>query len=178
MAASFSPGFAGTPNLASAHRSTPDCLNPFDINPLRAIIEKLFDFERCRSRDLVIVLLLPLSRPATPTTAEAIRSRLTEIHFNTTFLTEMRDLALSRRAARRATLFRGRLEQRLLDLNLHMIETEEKVSQLAVEKTLNTSLPFLLRLKEEGRARAESWLSHNRAALGWRSTLDLDRFAA
>jgi len=75
----------------------------------------------CRSRDLVIVLLLPLSRPATPTTAEAIRSRLTEIHFNTTFLTEMRDLALSRRAARRATLFRGRLEQRLLDLNLHMI---------------------------------------------------------
>ena len=48
MAASFSPGFAGTPNLASAHRSTPDCLNPFDINPLRAIIEKLFDFERIR----------------------------------------------------------------------------------------------------------------------------------
>src|SRR5207302_7713117 len=76
----------------------------------------------CRSRDLVIVLLLPLSRPATPTTAEAIRSRLTEIHFNTTFLTEMRDLALSRRAARRATLFRGRLEQRLLDLHLHLLE--------------------------------------------------------
>ena len=124
------------------------------------------------------MLLLPLSRPATPTTAEAIRSRLTEIHFNTTFLTEMRDLALSRRAARRATLFRGRLEQRLLDLNLHMIETEEKVSQLAVEKTLNTSLPFLLRLKEQGRARAESWLSQNRAALGRRSTLDFDRFAA
>jgi hypothetical protein len=64
------------------------------------------------------------------------------------------------------------------DLNLHMIETEEKVSQLAVEKMLNTSLPFLLRLKEQGRARAESWLSQNRAALGRRSTLDLDRFAA
>jgi NTE family protein len=96
----------------------------------------------CRTRDLMIVLLLPLSRPATPTTADAIRTRLTEIHFNTTFLTEMRDLALSRRAARRATLSRGRLEQRLLDLNVHMIETEEKLSQLAVEKTLNTSLRF------------------------------------
>ena len=227
---------------------SPYQLNPFDINPLRAIIEKLFDFERirraspvrlfvgatrvktgalrifreheltaehvlasaclpaihqavlvdgephwdggytgnpplhpllfeCQSLDLMIVLLLPLQRPQTPTTADAIRSRLTEIHFNTTFLTEMRDLALSRRAARRATLFRGRLEQRLFDLNVHMIETDDNVNQLAVEKTLNTSLPFLLRLKDEGRARAESWLAQNRAALGRRSTLDMDRFA-
>jgi NTE family protein len=228
---------------------SPYQLNPFDINPLRTIIQSMFDFERirrdspvrlfvgatqvktgalrvfrehelavehllasaclpalnqavlvdgeaywdggytanpplhplvhhCRSRDLVLVVLLPLSRPATPTTAEAIRARLTEIHFNAPFLTEMRDLALSRRAARRATLFRGRLEQRLVDLNIHMIETDENVSQLAVEKTLNTSLPFLLRLKEEGRARAEKWLAQNRTALGRRSTLDLDRFAA
>ncbi|HEY4039188.1 MAG TPA: patatin-like phospholipase family protein [Burkholderiaceae bacterium] len=132
----------------------------------------------CRSLDLMIVLLLPLQRPATPTTADTIRSRLTEIHFNTTFLTEMRDLALSRRVARRATLFRGRLEQRLFGLNMHMIETDDNVNQLAVEKTLNTSLPFLLRLRDEGRARAESWLAQNRSALGRRSTLDMDRFAA
>jgi NTE family protein len=228
---------------------SPYQLNPFDINPLRTIIQSLFDFERirrdspmrifvgatqvktgalrvfrehelavehllasaclpalnqavlvdgepywdggytgnpplqplvhdCRSRDMVLVVLLPLSRPATPTTADAIRARLTEIHFNAPFLTEMRDLALSRRAARRATLFRGRLEQRLVDLNIHMIETDENVSQLAVEKTLNTSLPFLLRLKQEGRTRAESWLAQNRTALGRRSTLDMDRFAA
>jgi NTE family protein len=227
---------------------SPYQLNPFDINPLRTIIQSLFDFERirraspvrlfvgatqvktgalrvfhdrelavehllasaclpalnqavlvdgeaywdggytanpplhpllfeCQSPDLMIVLLLPLSRPATPTSAEAIRARLTEIHFNTTFLTEMRDLALGRRAAQRAMLFRGRLEQRLVDLNLHMIQTDENVSQLAVEKSLNTSLPFLLRLKEEGRARAESWLTRNGAGLGRRSTLDIDRFA-
>ena len=228
---------------------SPYQLNPFDINPLRSIIERLFDFERirrasplrlfvgatqvktgalrifrerelaaehllasaclpalhqavlidgeaywdggytgnpplhplvndCTARDLVIVQLLPLWRPATPTTAEAIRSRLTEIHFNTTFLTEMRDLALSLRAARRPTLLRGRLEQRLLQLNLHMIETDENVSQLSVEKTMNTSLPFLLRLKEHGRARCEAWLASHRAALGRRSTLDLERFAS
>ena len=228
---------------------SPYQLNPFDINPLRSIIERLFDFERirrasplrlfvgatqvktgalrifrdhelaaehllasaclpalnqavlidgeaywdggytgnpplhplvneCAARDLAIVQLLPLWRPATPTTADAIRSRLTEIHFNTTFLTEMRDLALSLRAARRPTLMRGRLEQRLLQLNLHMIETDESVSQLNVEKTMNTSLPFLLRLKEHGRARCEAWLASYRAALGRRSTLDLDRFAS
>jgi NTE family protein len=226
---------------------SPYQLNPFDINPLRAIIERLFDFERirwaspvrlfvgatqvktgalrifrehelavehllasaclpainqavlvdgeaywdggytgnpplhplvtnCRSRDLLIVLLLPLWRPSTPTSADAIRSRLTEIHFNTTFLTEMRDFALSLRAARGPTLLRGRLERRLLELNLHLIETDEKVSQLEIEKTLNTSLPFLQRLKAEGRARAESWLAQNEGALGRRSTLDMERF--
>jgi NTE family protein len=90
----------------------------------------------------------------------------------------MRDLALSLRAARPPALIRGRLEQRLLELNLHMIETDEKVNQLEIEKTLNTSLPFLQRLKAEGRSRAESWLAENGAALGRRSTLDLDRFAA
>jgi NTE family protein len=228
---------------------SPYQLNPFDINPLRTIIERLFDFERirlasplrlfvgatqvrtgalrifrereltaehvlasaclpaihqavlvdgepywdggytgnpplhpllfeCKSPDLMIVLLLPLQRPATPTTAGAIRSRLSEIHFNTTFLTEMRDLALSRRVAGRATLLRGRLEQRLVALNIHMIETDDSVNQMAVEKALNTSLPFLLRLKDEGRTRTESWLARNRTALGRRSTLDLNRFAA
>jgi NTE family protein len=228
---------------------SPYQLNPFDINPLRSILERLFDFElirraspvrlfvgatqvktgalrvfverelsvehllasaclpalnqavlvdgeahwdggytgnpplhplvnNCKSRDLMIVLLLPLARPATPTTADAIRSRLTEIHFNTTFLTEMRDLALSRRAARGFTWFHGKLERRLLELNMHMIETDENVSQLNVEKSLNTSLPFLLRLKEEGRVRAQSWLVANGARLGERSTLNMDRFVA
>jgi NTE family protein len=229
---------------------SPYQLNPFDINPLRSIVERLFDFDlmrraspvrlfvgatqvktgslrvfverelsvehllasaclpalnqavlvdgeaywdggytgnpplhplvnNCKSRDLVIVLLLPLMRPQTPTTADAIRSRLTEIHFNTTFLTEMRDLSLSRRAASAgAAWLHGRLERRLLELNMHMIETDENVNQLDVEKSLNTSLPFLLRLKEEGRVRAQSWLLANGAALGRRSTLNLDRFAA
>jgi NTE family protein len=131
----------------------------------------------CQSRDIAIVLLLPLQRPETPTTAHAIRSRLTEIHFNTTFLREMRGLALVRRAARRSWLLHGALERRLLGLNLHLIETDESVSQLDVDKSLNTSLPFLLRLKAEGRARTESWLAQNGDALGRRSSLNLDRFA-
>jgi len=249
---SASTGLIATPSkflLGLTRFFSPYQLNPFDINPLRSIIERLFDFDlirraspvrlfvgatqvktgalrifrerelavehllasaclpalnqavlvdgeaywdggytgnpplhplvnSCKGRDLVIVLLLPLWRPATPTSADAIRSRLTEIHFNTTFLTEMRDLALSLRAARPPALIRGRLEQRLLELNLHMIETDEKVNQLEIEKTLNTSLPFLQRLRGEGRSRAESWLAENGAALGRRSTLDLDRFAA
>ena len=243
-------GLIATPSkflLGLTRFFSPYQLNPFDINPLRSIIERLFDFERirsaspvrlfvgathvktgelrvfgerdltaehllasaclpalnqavlvdgeaywdggytgnppiyplvydCRGRDIVVVLLLPLLRPDTPTSASAIRSRLTEIHFNTTFLREMRGLALVRRAARRSWPLRGALERRMLGLNLHLIETDEKVSQLNVEKSLNTSLPFLLQLKTEGRTRTESWLAQNRAALGRTSSLNLDRF--
>jgi NTE family protein len=245
-------GMIATPSkflLGLTRFFSPYQLNPFDINPLRAIVERLFDFERlrqarplrlfvgatqvktgalrlfrereltvehvlasaclpalnqavlvegeaywdggytgnpavyplihgCSANDLLIVLLLPLQRPWTPTTADAIRSRLTEIHFNTTFLTEMRELALGRRRALRSWPLRGRLERRLAGLNLHMIATDEKVSQLSVEKTFNTSLPFLLKLRQEGRVQTESWLSQNRAALGRRSTLDLEPFRA
>jgi NTE family protein len=227
---------------------SPYQLNPFDINPLRSIIERLFDFERIRraspvrlfvgathvrsgalrvfddrelsvdhllasaclpalnqavkidgetywdggytgnpplyplvydrrSADLVIVLLLPLLRAGTPTSADAIRSRLTEIHFNTTFLREARALALLRRQARRSGLLRGRLERRLLALRPHLIETEDAVSQLELEKSMNTSLPFLLRLKAQGRERASAWLKLHGAALGRRASLDLERFA-
>ena len=251
LASEAPAGLIATPSkflLGLTRFFSPYQLNPFDINPLRSIVERLFDFERirraspvrlfvgatqvktgelrvfgehdltaehllasaclpalnqavlvdgeaywdggysgnppvyplvyqCQSRDIVIVLLLPLWRPETPTTAHAIRARLTEIHFNTTFLREMRGLALVRRAARSSWPLRGTLERRLLGLNLHMIETDEKISQLNVEKSLNTSLPFLLRLKDEGRAQTESWLTRNGASLGRGSSLNLDRFA-
>jgi NTE family protein len=227
---------------------SPYQLNPFDINPLRSIIEKLFDFERlrraspvrlfvgathvptgalrvftgaeltaehllasaclpalnqavmvqgeaywdggytgnpplypliydCRGKDLLLVLVLPLMRQATPTTAERIRSRLTEIHFNTTLLRELRGLALMRRFARTSFPIRGTLERRMLALRPHLIETDDKINQLELEKAMNTSLPFLLRMKDEGRGRAQDWLSVNRALLGRRATLDLERFA-
>ena len=79
--------------------------------------------------------------------------------------------AIARGVAERYAARVGQVEQR---------ETGGRtvVNQLEIEKTLNTSLPFLQRLKGEGRSRAESWLAENGAALGRRSTLDLDRFAA
>jgi NTE family protein len=130
----------------------------------------------CSNRDLMIVLLMPLSRPAAPTTSTAIRSRLIELHFNAGFLTEMRGLALDHRAARHSAFFRGRQGRRLLQLNLHMIQIDDGVEQLEVEKMLDTSLSFMLKLKEDGRRRAETWLLQNSPSLGRHSTLNLNQF--
>jgi NTE family protein len=225
---------------------SPYQLNPFDINPLRSIVERLFDFERirrecpirlfvgttharsgvlrlfrtqelcadhllasaclpslnqavlidgepywdggyagnpalypllfeCRSRDVMVVLLMPLMRTDLPTTADAIRARLTEIQFSATFMREVRGIAMARRFSRRSLLPIGALERRLLGLKFHLIDTDDLVSRLSVEKTLNTSLAFLLRLKEEGRARAGLWLEQNAGALNRRSTMDIEQ---
>jgi NTE family protein len=56
-----------------------------------------------------------------------------------------------------------------------LIDTEDLVSRLTTGQTLNTSLSFLLRLKEEGRKRADAWLAQHRGALGWYSSVDIDK---
>jgi len=58
-----------------------------------------------------------------------------------------------------------------------MIETDEKVNQLEIEKTLNTSLPFLQRLRERGGV-GPNRAGRERRRAGPAIDLDLDRFAA
>ncbi len=52
---------------------------------------------RCKSPSILVVMLQPLTREDPPTTAQAIRSRLTEFQFNSSFLREMRSIALPNR---------------------------------------------------------------------------------
>jgi NTE family protein len=224
---------------------SPYQMNPFDINPLRSIVTRLFDFERlrkaapvrlfigathvrrgalrvfteheltaehvlasaclptmhhavqidgedywdggytgnpplypllydCRATDVLIVMLLPLARAETPTTVEGIRARLSEIHFNAAFLREVRSFVLARRRARKVW-WPGSLERRLRSMHMHLIETDDLVAQLSHTKPLDASLPFLLRLKEEGRARAEAWLAKSRGTIGRTSSIDVEQ---
>ena len=159
--------------------------NPFDINPLRSIIDRLFDFERIRQAGPLRLFVgaahvrsgaLRVFREG-EFSADAIRSRLSKIQFNTAFLRKMRGLALARRSACRPYLLHGVREGRRLWLRPHAIETQDEVSQLELEKSMNASLPFLLRQKGEGRDRAQIWIWQDRGAIGRRASLDLERFA-
>lgn len=129
---------------------------------------------RCKSPSIVIVMLQPVSRQELPTSAEAIRSRLTEFQFNATFLREMRNFTLARKEAHKARFAIGSLERRLKRLDFHLIEADDLISRMQVEKSLNVDLGFLLKLKEEGRARAEAWLTTHYRKVGKASSLDLD----
>lgn len=130
---------------------------------------------KCNARDIVVVLLHPHPHHHVPKTADDIWHRLTEMGFSSTFFTELQGLMLAQREARRGWLAFGRLERRLRQLNMHVVESQELMSQLGRHSKLNANPAFINGLHEEGRRRAELWLEHNFQQLGTRSSFRLAR---
>jgi NTE family protein len=128
---------------------------------------------RCKSPSILVVMLQPLTREEPPTSAQAIRSRLTEFQFNSSFLREMRSIALTKQAIDAQWLPFGKLERRFRKLNIHLIETDDLLASMNVDKALNADLGFLLKLKEEGRTRAGAWLEKHFHQVGEESSIDL-----
>ena len=65
----------------------------------------------CSSRDLMVVLLHPCSRPGTPTSTHEIGQRLSEISSSSAFFTELGGLALAKREAESGMFTFGTLER-------------------------------------------------------------------
>ena len=128
---------------------------------------------RCKSPSILVVMLQPLTREDPPTSAQAIRSRLTEFQFNSSFLREMRSIALTKQAIDAQWLPFGKLERRFRKLNIHLIETDDLLARMNADKALNADLGFLLKLKEEGRTRAGAWLEKHFHQVGEESSIDL-----
>jgi NTE family protein len=131
---------------------------------------------QCVTGDVVMVLLYPCRRPNTPTSAEDIRQRLTEISFTTPLLTELHALALAKAEAERPLFRAGPLERRLRRLNTHMIDSPELMNRLTALSKLNTHPDFLKTLYDEGRERTQSWLEDNFRHIGQRSSFSLGGF--
>lgn len=69
---------------------------------------------------------------------------------------------------------RGRLEQRLLDVRFHMVDTGQLASLGRSDSKLLAHGPFLQQLHLQGREHAAAWLQTDGAALGQRSSIDLE----
>jgi NTE family protein len=125
----------------------------------------------CRSCDVVIVQVNPLTREGVPRSAAEITNRLNEITFNASLMREMRAIAFAER------LVEGDGDhpeiRRLKKMHIHMVEAEDEMEKLGVASKLNTDRDFLLFLKALGRRTADAWLQRHFAALGRRSSLDV-----
>lgn len=130
---------------------------------------------KCVARDIVVVLLHPQPHDHVPRSADGIWHRLTEMGFSSTFFTELQGLMLAQREAKRGWFSFGRLERRLRHLNMHVVESQELMSQLGRHSKLNAHPAFIHGLHEEGRQRAEAWLERNFRQLGVRSSFQLAR---
>lgn len=130
-------------------------------------------FYECEARDVLLVLLNPLRREITPTTVAEIETRIAELGFSANFMREMRMFTHSTQFSAASRFGHGRLEQRLLDMRFHMIDTSQLESLDRSDSKLLPHGPFLQQLNEQGRERAALWLQDHAAALGRRSSIDL-----
>lgn len=138
----------------------------------------LFPLLRSGAADLLVVALSPLDHGSVPVTAEDIRTRALEFSFNAGFLREATLLAEASAEARRSRFAFGRLERRLRALRTHLIDAHDDLGSLSSETKLIAHLPFLERLRDLGRARAQRWLAEHGAKVGHACSVDLAaRFA-
>jgi NTE family protein len=133
----------------------------------------LFPLVRSGPADLLIVSLSPLAYDSVPVSADDIRSRALEFSFNAGFLREATLLAEACAEARASRFSIGRLERRLARLRTHLIDAHDDLGTLSAESRLIAHLPFLERLRDLGRARAQRWLAEHGERIGRGATVDL-----
>jgi NTE family protein len=122
---------------------------------------------RCEARDVIMVHLTPTERPEIPTTSNEIMNRMQEISLNSSFMGEMRTIALATKLIDEGRLAGGK---RML---MHLIDAEDVIREFPGSSRLNGDWQFLLHLQSIGRRRADQWLASNFDSLGVRSTVDL-----
>ncbi len=143
----------------------------YSANP--AVFPLFYD---CDTADVLLVLLSPLHREAAPRSVKEIDDRITELSFNATLMREMQSLARAAEFSARASSTAGSLDAKLRSLRVHMID----VSDLALLEGTDTKAlahaPFLEKLRDQGRERADRWLTQQAHDVGLRSSVDVQRW--
>mgnify|MGYP006270721015 CR=1 FL=1 len=123
----------------------------------------------CEAHDVVLVQINPVERPAAPTDAREIQSRINEVSFNATLLKELRMMALLRQSAAGSEGECGHWGS----MRMHRI-TSDLMVELGASSKLNAEWAFLTMLRDEGRRAAQRFAETHRDAIGQRSTFDID----
>jgi NTE family protein len=121
--------------------------------------------------DLIFVRIDPIVHGDTPHTVREINDRITEIIFNSTLMLELGTLAMILRFVDEGLLDRERFGR----VFFHGIEASSIMETLATSSKLNNSPALLEYLFDLGRKTAEAWWADHGAAIGQRSTVDLQK---
>ena len=125
----------------------------------------------CSASDTILVQINPIERRETPRSAREIQNRLNEIAFNATLIKELRAGALLRKAVDPGT----REGAVWAKMRVHRIASDMML-ELGASSKMIAEWKFLCMLRDEGRRAAATFLENHGAALGKRSTLDLDAY--
>jgi NTE family protein len=125
----------------------------------------------CKSADIVIVHINPLSRKEVPRTAGDILNRINEISFNSSLMREMRAVSFVTKLITQKRLVDPGLKHMLI----HSITDDEFMGALSPPSKYNADWDFLIFLRDQGRKCAGDWLAKNFVKLGVESSVDIDK---
>src|SRR5215204_7743057 len=112
-----------------------------------------------KASDVLVVQIVPSNGSELPTTSSEIDMRLNQISFSSSLQKDLEALAimteLSQAESEPST---SRLGRKLQRLQLHRIAAEDHVDGLSGSKFTDTDWAFLLHLRDQGRAAADTWL--------------------
>ena len=117
-------------------------------------------------------------RDDTPRTVEEIEARNAELAFSAHFMRKVRMFSRAADCASPGLLTMGRLKRRLQKVHFHMIDSSQLASLLRTDTKQSAHPPFLERLREQGQARASTWLAEHFDGVGHRSTVDVKKWFA
>ncbi len=126
-------------------------------------------FYETRTEDVIIVQINPIERHETPRSARDILNRIDEITFNSPLLGELRAVNFVNKLIEEGKLQHGEYKR----MRLHRIGGDGALEKFGAQTKLDTSWPFLTRLRDLGRQSAKAWLERHFDYIGVRGTLDL-----
>lgn len=108
-------------------------------------------------RDVLLVILNPLTRPGTPKRAAEIQERLNEISFNASLIGELRAIAFVQRLIDEG-LLKEPVIRKYRRLNIHAIRGGQDLLGYGLSSKYDTRWRLLTELRDLGRAEADRWL--------------------
>jgi NTE family protein len=123
------------------------------------------------TEDLLIVQINPRERRKTPTRTREILTRMNEINFNASLLSELRGVSFVNRLIDEGRLPRGTDEAQFRQLRLHRIAMEE-LGDADRPSTLARDYQAFEMLHKRGQRAARRFLDSHSSDIGRRSTID------
>jgi NTE family protein len=130
-----------------------------------ALIPLLVKLPGC---DVVMVRIDPVMRADLPRTVRDIHDRVLEISFNAASWMEIAAVGMLLAFVEHGLLDRERFDR----FRFHAVLSSD-LEKIPASSKLNNYLPFLEHLFEAGRRTAEAWFTEHGAALGKKSTINL-----
>jgi NTE family protein len=125
------------------------------------------------TEDVLVVQINPRERRKVPTRTREIMSRVSEINFNASLLSELRGVAFVTQLADEGRLPRGLRPGEFRRLRLHRIVMAELPESVGVRGTLKTDYEYFEMLRKLGQRATRRFLDAHYDDIGRRSTIDM-----